>query len=380
MKAPFGCTLADSALVVNHHGEYMPCCRFQAGDQLLPKEKEIDAHSVMRGQLFSAIRQSLNQGRFPKGCEVCQSDEQHGMHSLRMKRQGVFKASPGQLVDLELFVGSLCNMKCRMCNHNYSSLWAKEEGRLPAKDYDPLVVLARCDLNKLRHLRLLGGETLINKDFFRILEYVKKYAAPQEITLSFSTNGSRAIDDHLVKHLALFKRVEVDFSVDALGSLAEYIRPGVSWETIASNIQSWMSCKNEHGLNWNLNVHTTIQALNTHAIFDIIEFCSNHKLTWSHRILTEPDELSWLRTPQHVRKHICAINSRRSRHTHIKDYMTQYSSASLFEILTSAFEDMDLKSEKDLIDYLEQWDHRWNVRWQVALPQFWQEAIQRLKQ
>jgi sulfatase maturation enzyme AslB (radical SAM superfamily) len=317
----------------------------------------------------------LNRGVFPAGCKNCQSEEAQGLQSLRIKRKDIFKAAAGELVDLELFVGSLCNMKCRMCDPNHSSLWSRELGEPMNSGYDPVAFFEKIDLHNLQHLRLLGGETLINKDFFRILDHVDRQSRSSQITLSFATNGSREIDDKIKSYLLKFKSVEVDFSIDGTGALAEYIRPGVAWSKIEANISGWVDFKKQTTLPMNLNVHTTIQSLNAHAIFDIVDFCIKHRLSWSHRVLTEPNELSWLRLPISVREEICRMNNSALDKNRVQEFFASRNHMSLFKILTQSFPGLEIKDSKELISYLEFWDSRWKTSWRSVMPSFWQHSF-----
>jgi organic radical activating enzyme len=99
-------------------------------------------------------------------------------------------------------------------------------------------------VRSLRVLRVTGGEPLLSKNAFELLEYFSINPAPN-LTLVFNTNLSlpaKIIDRFLEKLDRLMTKrgvgsFEIYTSVDTHGEQAEYIRKGLSYELLLTNIE-----------------------------------------------------------------------------------------------------------------------------------------------
>jgi sulfatase maturation enzyme AslB (radical SAM superfamily) len=286
------CNLTKKAVVVSHDESVIPCCRFKVErDQRALSLSELKDGNILESPFYREIREEFMRGRFPRGCKTCEAEEKNGLVSMRQRR-GEEEYPAITLEDLELFVGNLCNMKCIMCGPEFSSLWQKELNTdLKIKQGIAINDLKGLDISHLRSLRLLGGETLINKSFYDIIQWVREKADPRKIELSFSTNGSVGPNPDLLYSFQDFNRVGFDFSIDGLSELAEKIRPGVSWSIIENNIRDWIRVKEANSF-LKFNVHTTIQKDNVNHLDEIIMFCIELGLPWTFKVLEHPDEFS----------------------------------------------------------------------------------------
>ena len=137
--------------------------------------------------------------------------------------------------------GNICNLKCRMCNPDSSSLIAKElniTSKMSSTDD-----IIDFDFSKVKVIRLIGGEPSIDpkvRKFIDFLEY--KYAVVKNgkknipFLLSTSTNCTIA-NSKWLNRLSKFKFTDVALSIDATGDIIEYIRTGVKWSTLERNIE-----------------------------------------------------------------------------------------------------------------------------------------------
>lgn len=286
------CNLTKSAMVISHDHLVLPCCRFNpTKENNIPTILDLKNGDVLNGTFFSYLREKFSSGDFPDGCLTCEKEETASLKSMRQRR-GMVEKENVQLEDLEFFVGNRCNMKCIMCGPELSSLWQSEiSGSTEITEGSSLEDFKELDLSYLKSLRLLGGETLLNKSFIEIIHWIKSVATQGNIELSFATNGSVGKSTNLINLLKDFNSICIDFSIDGVENVAEKIRPGISWKFIEKNIREWIKIVNDFP-QFEFNIHTTIQKDNIFHVDTIIDFCIQQNLPWSFTVLEYPKELS----------------------------------------------------------------------------------------
>jgi len=133
---------------------------------------------------------------------------------------------------------------------NFNNLhWLRKQGKLPIphREHNPYVDAFWKwfpDLYKtLQVFRITGGEPLLTKDTFKVLDYVNNNPRP-ELELSINSNG--CVPDKLFdQYIEKMKRITLDnkigltrlyTSVDTFGEQAEYIRDGLNFNQWYDNI------------------------------------------------------------------------------------------------------------------------------------------------
>jgi len=172
---------------------------------------------------------------------------------------------------LEVSFSNVCNFKCSYCSPQVSSKWMEEIDRfgpyptsnrfgniewlnqtnampIPHKDENPYVDAFwkwwPSIYTELQNFRITGGEPLMTKDTFRILDYVIENPNPR---LDLAINSNMCVPEALfekfiekikiicsenkVKHFRIFT------SADTYGKQAEYIRNGLDYNKWLSNIR-----------------------------------------------------------------------------------------------------------------------------------------------
>lgn len=231
-------------------------------------------------------RQMMLRGEKPPGCNYCWKMEERGELSDRHYRSGEPWAAihldriKNQSWDaeeipsyVEVNFSNACNLACTYCSPQFSSTWAAQaekfgayptstphnapehfQGRrrvIPNREHNPYVeAFWRWwpDLYpKLRHFRMTGGEPLMDKNTYRVFDYV--LANPKkDLHLNVTSNFSvepQLFENYLdkVKQLCQGETVEHFMqyvSVDTYGSQAEYIRPGLDFDRLKSNVERFL--------------------------------------------------------------------------------------------------------------------------------------------
>lgn len=173
---------------------------------------------------------------------------------------------------VEVNFNSACNLKCSYCSPQFSSSWmaeAKQFGPYPTstKHNDPEYFRgARSPIPNnvanpyldafwkwwpilypsLKHFRMTGGEPLMDKNTYKIFDYVLNHPK-KDLHLAVTSNFS--VEPELFKkYIGYVKRLCTDdiehfmqyVSLDAMGPRAEYIRNGLDFERLRANVNTFL--------------------------------------------------------------------------------------------------------------------------------------------
>ena len=232
-------------------------------------------------------RQMMLRGERPAECQYCWNMEDLGEMSDRHYRSGEPWAaidfdrianSSGEEDDVvpsyvEVNFNNACNLACSYCSPQYSSSWAREIQRhggypthrihnhpdhftgdrrvIPNREHNPYVEAFWAWwptlYPRLRHFRMTGGEPLMDKNTYRVFDYVLALPKP-DLHLNVTSNFS--VDEELwVKYLDYTKRLcntNIEHfmqyvSIDSgLIAHAEYIRHGLDAHLCLSRCYTWL--------------------------------------------------------------------------------------------------------------------------------------------
>jgi len=172
---------------------------------------------------------------------------------------------------VEVSFSNVCNFKCSYCSPAFSSKWVEEIAQkgpyptsdrfnnfewlesqskmpIPHRESNPYVQAFWKwfpDLYKtLEVFRITGGEPLMSKDTFKVLDYINENPNPN---LELSINSNTCVPDELIdKYIEKMKRITGEgkigrtrlyTSVDTWGVQAEYIRHGLNYYQWYDNVQ-----------------------------------------------------------------------------------------------------------------------------------------------
>ena len=249
------------------------------------EELKTNPSALHNTEFKKSQRKLMLQGTRPKECQYCwnvedlgpehysdRSSKSHEPWALphldtTAKMTGDENVNPTYL---EVSFSNVCNFKCSYCSPAYSSAWMEEiesngayptsdkfnnldwlkqqnKMPIPNREHNPYVEAFwkwRSDLYKsLKVFRITGGEPLMSKDTFRVLDHINEEPNPQ-LELAINSNG--CVPDKLFdQYIEKMKRITLDgkigvtrlyTSVDTFGEQAEYIRDGLNFNQWQDNI------------------------------------------------------------------------------------------------------------------------------------------------
>jgi len=233
-------------------------------------------------------RQIMLRDERPTECQYCWNMEDLGKLSDRHYRSGEpwaavdfdrIKNSTGLEDDVvpsyvEVNFNNVCNLACSYCSPQFSSTWAQEVERLggyptgtvhnspdhfggsrrviPAREHNPYVDAFWQWWPELyphlKHFRMTGGEPLLDRNTYRVFDYVLDHPKTDlhlNVTSNFSVD-EKSWQKYLgyVKQLCQEGQLEHFMqyvSLDAWGAQAEYIRHGLDFDLLWDRVNQYLT-------------------------------------------------------------------------------------------------------------------------------------------
>ena len=248
------CVMPWMHLHIAPNGSVLPCC---AGDTNYPLGN-IDQDNLVdiyNNKNFQKLRQGLLTGKHPKECQHCWIKEKAGIRSLRLdhnKQHHVLETRPDGLVNhfnpttLDIRINKICNLKCRSCSPHLSSAIAQEVQGIYNVDWPKLNNHQRKSvmsellllLPNSEHIYFAGGEPLLAPEHLGMITELIKIKNT-DLNIFYNTNFMQ-LDfrgNNFTNIWKEFSDITIGASLDAYGSVAEYLRHGTVWSIIESNLK-----------------------------------------------------------------------------------------------------------------------------------------------
>lgn len=315
---------------------------------------------------------------------------------------------------LEVSFSNVCNFKCSYCSSeisskwleeirqhgeyetsraNHSIEWLKNTERFPYKnrDYNPYVEAFwkwfPDVLPDLKVFRITGGEPLLSKDTWKVLDYIKNNA---KSPIDLAVNTNLCVDDSLIdKLIAKFEELktlghhcEVYTSLESISDKAEYSRYGLNYKQWCQNIEKVLE-----NSTLNVAIMTTINILSVTDFTDFIDLVINYRKRFNissahNRIPVSINQLHWPPylnvsiLPQnfrdnladHILKHCDNLLKYHNKHKVERLYLEEYDQ---IQRLCNSMR-QETTNNTDLVDfkkYIKEYDTRRNTSFQKTFPE-----------
>jgi sulfatase maturation enzyme AslB (radical SAM superfamily) len=248
----------------------LPCCMAESNLPVSTTDSE-SIISMMNTEEYRELRKNMLNGIPTSTCNRCYDLEKVGQWSLRQSHNTVRGEKNLDLVNsteddgsiknfkleyMDIRWSNICNMKCRSCGPEFSSLHAKEyidkkADKEKLRQYfnmDDIVVTSNKGNKFFKNLKpylkdveevyFAGGESLITPEHYQTLdEWIAQ--GKTDIDLSYTTNFSvfKFKDKNVIDYWKQFKSVQIFASLDGMGKVGEYLRSGTDWKEIEDNIK-----------------------------------------------------------------------------------------------------------------------------------------------
>ena len=200
-----------------------------------------------------------------------------GKHSIKM---------------LKLYTSNICNGLCVTCGPEASTAWQKLESNILT--YEKLTTIPDVDYARLKYLSLVGGEPLLEKRNWDILEKLKSLGNT-DIFVTIVTNGTVNINKHNKKILESFSRLNFCFSIDGLEDCYQYLRFPASWNDLEKNVRSYREITD------NISVSTMISNINVFQVAAMKEWFVKQSLPYLMKPIEAPIHFAPWNLPDHLK-------------------------------------------------------------------------------
>jgi organic radical activating enzyme len=246
--------------------------------------------TIQNSHYMQNLRQEFLDGRQPQTCRKCWREERSGRTSKRMHTLDRLKhmipdqpwtqdARPLMFLDLKL--GNICNLKCRICGSWSSSTFAAEElnfvsDKKSSHHYTMLKQGAWPRENptfwheiqeisdQIRYIEFTGGEPFMIQEHFDLLQALVDQGLASNIEIHYNTNGTQWPEQgkEIWRH---FKTVEIAFSIDDVSKRFEYQRSNAIWSQVCDNLEKFKNLRQQHS-NIRLQVCATVNVFNVYYL------------------------------------------------------------------------------------------------------------------
>ena len=315
------CAHAWVGLHVDPNGTTRLCCEYL--DQIKDNQgrpyniKNSNILDILDSNYIKQVRQQFRQGITPSACSTCSRRESAGGASKRTltpyKLKNIYGSINWESDDTDSIgfisghLGNLCNLKCRICNENFSSSIAAEKIKFSIyqdKKQDPVYQsFANSWANysekfyaklkqlvpQIKNFEFLGGEPLMVKENLDFMQYLIDTGHSKDCIFEFVTNGTQYPDIFNQAHL--FKRLTITLSIDNLGERFELERSGADWAIVERNVEQFVSCKNSSS-SMEIGTSITVNIQNVYYLPELIEWLTAKGV--SHYFYNWLDQPQWL--------------------------------------------------------------------------------------
>lgn len=338
-KTSFPCINVYKGLRYSTSGEVAFCCKSALWlDVKNGNDCRIYTHDfneALNGKLATEIRNDLENGIQHANCKQCWDEESAGIPSKRIldNNRAVDYWGQEYLDDktvepaiVELNLGTLCNLKCRICGPWCSSRWVEEffaiktQGTNPGPDAKEKYMLMvknwqgnyeddspawdhiEKSLPYLKQIDMYGGEPFLVENQWKMLKRSIELGYSKNQILHFNTNATQFNPSHieLLKH---FKKVLISLSIDGIGKRFEYQRHPAKWSLVENNITKFLTLQNEND-HIHVSACLTVNTLNVYYLEETLKHFAQIGLGYSINILHSPPHYNIKNIPKEIKQQI----------------------------------------------------------------------------
>ena len=270
MKIPHEkfCILPWVSLETSPIGTVRPCCLAEEeitdiNGNKFDLSKSAELADIQDSNYMRKLRKQFLRAEQPDTCRKCWAVEDADgtskrMHTLnRLKHiipDSEWTQDPKPLAFLDLKLGNICNLKCRICGSWSSSTFAVEEIEFSpiaekkrglhyqmlkqgawARDNPDFWDEINSMSDQIRYIEFTGGEPFMIREHFQFLQRIIEMGIAGQVEIHYNTNGTQYPDgaEDIWQH---FKTVEIAFSIDDVEGRFEYQRSNAMWQLVEHNI------------------------------------------------------------------------------------------------------------------------------------------------
>ena len=381
-------------------------------------------HDVWNSDYMKNARLAMKNGDVLDACKKCIGQEERGYGSSRVdtnkEKNLSLLGEDGSMPlpnSMELHLGNVCNLKCKMCGQDYSNQVGKEIVEIGKKDLDFLnwVKAQSGNVNNwtndltveynwfqddkvkkrlidyvsrnIQELTVIGGEPTVIPEFFELFDHCYNHDTLKNKNVVIVSNLTNT-NPKMTEWFSHMQKWTIWASLDGIGPVTEYIRYPSNFKKVLYNLNYYKKMLKLHK-NGKLVFSPAVQLLNIHQLDDMLKYFIN----FADGAWDENFHVSWLSQVWYPR--ICNYDIA-PREYRLKvadkleksvDYFSAFKDIEFFynkQIENLRTDQLDRETELDLqrsfIRYNDTQDkHRTGATWRKLLPDLAETLTKNLK-
>lgn len=284
---PAFCTAPHAAYDFRFHtGKFKvtTCCNLDVSKT----DTELDFKFIQQ------VQQNMSQDIVSPNCWRCTQDEQNQAQSERVKLmlghsvtelEQFKQTQKTQEFQVGMKFSNLCNLACRSCNQDDSSLWATLMDRPTDANYTIDISTNESrwntlvDMIRLKHTETdnfivhpIGGETMIQPGFLKLVDWLIAEQLASTTTLRITTSLVPSISDKFLERFAQFRRIEFLSSIDSVGENYHYVRWPARFNKVQDNLKTFDSLSQQYPGKFSLSVSPVFSLNNIFYAVDCLDW------------------------------------------------------------------------------------------------------------
>lgn len=327
--------------MIDTTGKVKPCCRF-VWDKSIPSQnlETQTIEQIFYSEHMKSLRKDALAGKKIPGCERCYQEQAAGKKSLRQRMNDNNATNKYNITDpkinyLELAISNDCNLMCRMCSSRFSHKLYDEEIEFYGKaDITTRKTRSNIDaaykfLESLNYIKFTGGEPLMIKEHWELLEEAVSKDVAKNITLNYSTNCTILPKEKHIRLWKHFKKIELALSLDSIiDEENEYQRHLTNQKVVLKNIDTFVDLTSNDLNNMVILSRPTVTIYNIYNTPETLDYLLSKGISANPTHLTHPQHQSITVLPKKL-KNIVKDKFDNYRHTNNKnqescDYLINY--------------------------------------------------------
>jgi MoaA/NifB/PqqE/SkfB family radical SAM enzyme len=280
---------------------------------------------VWNSDAIKEIRSKMRRGEPVQSCVKCVGQEERGYQSMRdvrnMESNFAMTQDDGTVTNyptsMELHLGNVCNLRCKMCGQQYSNQIGKELLEIGESEPDFLkwVIKESGNVNiwtnnlkveyrwfqnskiknrlfnyiaeHITEITVIGGEPTVIPEFWELFAYLDSHDKLKDMSITITTNLTN-VNPRMTNWLPKLKEWTIWASVDGLGDRTEYIRYPSNFNKVVENLNFYKTLSKSS--NGRIVLSPAIQLLNIDQLDDILKWW----IKFSERNLGRKFGVSWM--------------------------------------------------------------------------------------
>lgn len=251
---------------------------------------------------FKKIRKDFLDGKWPENCKRCEYVESLNGYSKRLEENKFHYEVNKHFIEqtnsdgsvpyyppnIDIRVGTICNLKCIHCGTGASSKWNEDKTMLNkypnTEKYDIDNKWIEQDsfiwdnikenLSQTRKFNFLGGEPFANKQHNKFIEEISKTDSASKITLQYVSNGT-LLNEKIFEQLSKFENVIIRLSLDAIEIPGEYFRFPIKWDLFKKKLDLMQKYAEKYKI-FDIGVQWTCSNISMFYLVETYDYIKNH--------------------------------------------------------------------------------------------------------